>query len=117
MTLGPARVDVYEVAHDCGSPPFAIRLTTPSGHVVGYSGDSQWTDVLVEAAEGCDLFIAEAYFYDKRVKWHLDYATLLRQRSRLGARRLIATHLSADLLTRVDSLEIEIAHDGLLIEL
>lgn len=116
-TVGPARVDVYEVAHDCGSPPFAIRMTTPSGHVVGYSGDSEWTDTLVEAAAGCDLFIAEAYFHDKRVKGHLDYATLLHQRPRLRARRLIATHPSADLLTRVESLEIDLAHDGLLVEL
>jgi ribonuclease BN (tRNA processing enzyme) len=116
-TIGPARVEAYDVEHECGSPPFAIRLTTPSGHVVGYSGDTEWTDTLVEAADGCDLFVAEAYFHDKRVKWHLDYSTLRRERPRLRARRLIATHPSADLLARSDALEIDLAHDGLVVEL
>jgi ribonuclease BN (tRNA processing enzyme) len=115
--LGPAQVEVFEVAHFCGSPPFAVRLITPSGRTVGYSGDTEWTDTLIEAAEGCDLFVVEAYFYDKRVKWHLNYVTLFEQRARLGARRLIATHLSTDLLRHLSDLELEVAHDGLLIEL
>jgi ribonuclease BN (tRNA processing enzyme) len=42
------------------------------GKVLRYSGDAQWVDSLCEAAEGVDLFIVEAYFYDKAVKLHLD---------------------------------------------
>lgn len=57
------------------------------------------------------------YFHDKRIKWHLDYTTLLRVRPRPRARRLIATHPSADLLARLDVLEIDMAHDGLVVEL
>lgn len=115
--VGPARLEVFDVEHSCGSPPFAIRLTTPTGVIVSYSGDTAWTDTLVQAADGADVFIAEAYFYDKKVPWHLDYATLAKKAPRLGARRLIATHMSADMLGRLDALNIDAAYDGLTIDL
>ena len=44
--------------------------------VIAYSGDTEWTDVLLEVARGADLFVCEAYFYDKRVRNHLSYTTL-----------------------------------------
>jgi ribonuclease BN (tRNA processing enzyme) len=115
--LGPASVEVFAVEHFCGSPPFAIRLTTPTGKTIGYSGDTEWTDTLTAVADNADLFIAEAYFYDKTIKWHLDYTSLAKETSRLNARRLIATHLSADMLARLDDVQIDVAHDGLTIEL
>jgi len=64
------------------------------------------------AARGADLFIAEALMYDKRVKYHLDLATLLQHRSRLDCRRLVLTHMGEDMLARLDSLAIEAAEDG-----
>lgn len=42
--------------------------------------DTEWTDALVSAAAGADLFIREAYFHRKRVPFHLDYETLMQQR-------------------------------------
>jgi ribonuclease BN (tRNA processing enzyme) len=112
-----SRVEVFEVEHFCGATPFGIRLTTPNGSIVAYSGDSEWTDTLVQIADGADLFIVEAYFFDKKVKWHLDYETLIEHRPRFAARRLIATHPNGDLLDRLDSLELEVADDGLILEL
>ena len=67
---------------------------------------------LIDAARGADLFIAEALMYDKRVKYHLDLATLLRHRSRLDCRRLILTHMGEDMLARLDGLAVEAAEDG-----
>jgi len=115
--LGPASVEVFDVDHFCGSPPFAVRVTTPSGAVVAYSGDTAWTDTLIEAADGADLFVAEAYFYDKSVKWHLDYATLAAQLPRITARQVIATHMNADILDRDEPLAITAAYDGLVVDL
>ena len=115
--LMAASVAVFEVEHACGAPPFAIRLTTPSGAVVAYSGDTQWTDALLDAAHEADLFIAEAYFHHKPIRWHLDYETLAANADRLTARRTVITHLSADLLARADHLDLPVAHDGLVIEL
>ena len=57
------------------------------------------------------------YFFDKTIKWHLSYATLHANLGRLDAKRIIATHMSADVLGRLDDVAIETAHDGLVVEL
>jgi len=90
---------------------FALRVTC-GGKVIAYSGDTEWTDALVDAARGADLFICEAYFFEKKIKYHLDYRTLMEHRTRLGCRRLILTHMSHDMIQRVGSLDVEWAEDG-----
>jgi ribonuclease BN (tRNA processing enzyme) len=111
-TIGSLRVTPYEVIHACGAPPYALRIEI-AGRTIVYSGDTEWTDRLIPAAAGADLFISEAYFYDKAVRFHLDYATLARRRSELGCKRLIVTHLGPDMLAHVAELPVEAAHDGL----
>jgi ribonuclease BN (tRNA processing enzyme) len=83
---------------------------------VAYSGDTEWTESLVEAARGADLFIAEAYFVEKPIKYHLDLATLRRHRARLACRRIVVTHMSDDVLGRVGEVDVETAHDGLTLD-
>ena len=117
VALDAALVDVVEVAHFAGSPPFGVRVTTPNGTVVAYSGDTEWTDTLVELADGADLFVVECNFYDRHISWHMDHATLSANLSRLRARRVIATHMGPEVLARLPELEIDAAHDGLVIEL
>jgi ribonuclease BN (tRNA processing enzyme) len=113
VTLEIASVSVtpFGVVHASGAPPFALR-TVADGKTVTYSGDTEWTPSLVDAARGADLFIAEAYFFDRAVKFHLDLLTLLKHRAELDCRRLIVTHMSEDMLRRRDSLEVETAEDG-----
>ena len=111
VDVGPVRVMGFEVSHASGAPPFALRIAA-GGKEVAYSGDTEWTESLVDAARGADLFIAEALFYDKRVKYHLDLATLLQHRSRLECRRLVLTHMGEDVLARLDGLTVEAAEDG-----
>jgi len=111
VEVGPVHVTGYEVSHASGAPPFALRITG-EGKVVTYSGDTEWTESLVDAARGADLFIAEALSYDKRIRYHLDLATLLEHRSRLDCRRLILTHMGEDVLARLDGLAVEAAEDG-----
>lgn len=97
--VGPATVTAFEVAHLSGAPSYALRLEY-GGKTIAYSGDTEWTEALVEAARGVDLFVCEAYFFAKKVKYHLDYQTLMTHRGRLGCRRLILTHPNQDLLDR-----------------
>ena len=111
VEVGPVHVTGYEVSHASGAPPFALRITG-EGKIVTYSGDTEWTESLVEAARGADLFIAEALSYDKRIRYHLDLATLLEHRARLDCRRLILTHMGEDVLARLDGLAVEAAEDG-----
>src|SRR6266545_7064422 len=100
------------VEHAAGAPALGLRLHV-ADRVLAYSGDTEWTDALIELADGADLFICEAYVFETSVKYHLSYATLAEQRSRLRCKRLILTHMSADILNRRGEVEAELAEDGL----
>ncbi len=104
-------VTPYQVVHASGSPPYAVRVDY-EGKVIVYSGDTEWTDTLVSAARGADLFICEAYYFDKQMKFHLDYRTLMTHREAIGCKRLILTHMNAELLDRLGDVEAEYAEDG-----
>ena len=66
-------------------------------------------------ADGADLFICEAYVFEKSVKYHLSYANIAEHRSRLRCKRLVLTHMSADMLDRRGKVEAELAGDGLIL--
>src|SRR5437773_986367 len=114
--VGRLEVTAYPVIHACGAPPYAIRVEC-AGRVIAYSGDTEWTDKLVEVADQADLFICEAYFFEKKVKFHLDYQTLLSHRQALRCKRLVLTHMNSDMLAHSMDLSIECAHDGFAIML
>jgi ribonuclease BN (tRNA processing enzyme) len=111
VEMGPLVITPYEVVHASGAPPFALRIEC-GGRVLAYSGDTEWTDSLVSATKGAHLFICEAYFFEKKMKYHLDYQTLLAHRAELECERIVITHMSDDMLNRLASLEFEYAEDG-----
>ncbi len=114
--LGGLGVTAYQVCHPSGAPPFALRIEC-AGKVIAYTGDTEWTDSLIAAAEGADLMVSEAYFYAKPVRFHLDYRTLMDHLSELSPKRLVLTHMSADMLARLGTLECEAAEDGMVVRL
>jgi ribonuclease BN (tRNA processing enzyme) len=114
--LGDITVTPYVVQHASGAPPFALRIAC-EGKIITYSGDTEWTDRLVAATQQADLFIAEAYFFDKQITYHLDYRTLMAHIDTLRPKRLILTHMGADMLARLETLVCETAADGLVLEL
>jgi ribonuclease BN (tRNA processing enzyme) len=113
--VGPATVTAVAVEQP-DTPACALRIEY-GRRVLAYSGDTPWTDGLIEIAAGADLFIAEAYFFERRVPYHLDYATLRANRDRLGCRRIILTHMSPDMLARQSEAEWECARDGMVVAL
>jgi len=52
--------------------------------VIAYAGDSEWAEHMPKLADGADLFIAECYFFQKPVRYHLNYPALS---SRISAAR------------------------------
>ncbi len=113
--LGAATVRGWQVEHASGAPSLALRVDAASASF-GYSGDTQWTPVLAEAARGTDLFAAEAYTYERPVRYHLDYLTLRSHLGELGARRVVLTHLSADMLARLADTDVPAAWDGMVVD-
>ena len=80
---------------------------------LAYTGDTAWTPAVAEAAHHADLLIAEAYYWDKAVPHHLRYADLTEHE--ITARRVVLTHMSADMLARQPLHET--ARDGLAIRI
>ncbi|MGI5835645.1 MAG: MBL fold metallo-hydrolase [Chloroflexota bacterium] len=115
MDLGLLSATPYEVCHGAVRT-FALRLAI-DGQIVSYSGDTEWCDGLAEAARGADLFLAEAYSYEKPIKGHLNVKSLEEQLPTLGVKRLVLTHSSPDMLSRIDTIGHEAAEDGKIIEL
>jgi ribonuclease BN (tRNA processing enzyme) len=116
VELGAARVRGWEVEHACGAPPLALRIDL-GGVSFGYSGDTQWTPALAEAARGADLFAAEAYTFDRPVRYHLDYRTLRAHLGELRAGQVVLTHMSPGMLGRLADAELPAAYDGMVIDL
>jgi ribonuclease BN (tRNA processing enzyme) len=106
----------FQVNHgNPGGPFFAYRFEA-EGRTIAYTGDTEWTDELLTAAKDADLFVAEAYFFEKKVKLHLDLQTLEEKLPLIGAKRLVLTHMSDDMLGRLETLPYETAHDGLVLQ-
>jgi ribonuclease BN (tRNA processing enzyme) len=116
MVVDDIRIATRAVVHPSGAPSCALRISW-GGRVVAYSGDTEWTDALVDIAAGADLFVCECYTYDKAVPYHLSYRTLLEKRPVLRAHRQILTHLGPQMLAHVDACEMEIAAPGLTVAL
>jgi ribonuclease BN (tRNA processing enzyme) len=115
--FGAVRVTPFPVVHgDSGGPFLAYRIEAEE-RVIAYSADTEWTETLVPLARGADLFIAEAYTYDKAVKNHLSLATLEAHLAEIAPKRLILTHMSDDMLGRLDALRHTAAHDGMTVEI
>ena len=109
--IGPLTVVSYKAIHTEGTEPHSLRVEF-GGRVIAYSGDTEWNENLVHAARGADVFVCESFVYEKDVKNHLSYSTLLKHRDRLTCKRLILTHMSAEMLGRLSDLECEWAEDG-----
>jgi ribonuclease BN (tRNA processing enzyme) len=114
--LGSAQIECFRVVHGTSKYAYGLRVET-GGKVVSYTGDTEWTENLIPLSQGSDLLIAECFAYEQPLPSHLDYRTLLKQRSRLGCRRLVLTHMGPEMLSRLDELELDTVNDGDIIEI
>lgn len=110
-TIEQCTVTPYAVVHPSGAPSYALRVVCGE-RVIAYSGDTEWTEVLMRAARGADLFVCECNSLEGDASHHLDYRTLMKHRPDLKCRRLILTHMNDDMLRQIQNLEVEGAEDG-----
>jgi ribonuclease BN (tRNA processing enzyme) len=103
-------IQAWNASHPSGAPALILRLAA-GGTVIAYTGDTAWTPAITAASHDADLLIAEAYYWDKPVPHHLRYADLAAHE--ITARRVVLTHMSADMLDRRTAYET--ARDGLVI--
>ncbi len=116
VAIDNLKVTPFLVNHgNAGGPFFAYRIEVEN-RIVSYTGDTEWTDVLIQAGKNADLFIAEAYFRSKIVPLHLDLATLEEHLPEISPKRLILTHMSDDMLNQKSNLPYECAEDGMTVK-
>ncbi len=116
VRMGPVLVDPFRVPHQQSELSLGF-LVALNARRIAYSGDTGWTEDLISRSKGTDLFICECSFFETKVDSHIDYPRIAENRHRFGTKRLILTHLGAEVLARRDEIDIELAYDGLRIEL
>jgi ribonuclease BN (tRNA processing enzyme) len=110
--VGGVAVTAFPADHFSGTPSYSLRLEA-GGATITYSGDTAFTETLLEAARDADLFICEAYFEGRKVAGHMDLAELLPRLPEARARRVVLTHMGAETLARPAPAGVLKAQDGL----
>jgi ribonuclease BN (tRNA processing enzyme) len=119
LDVGGVNVTPFEVYHPSGAPPYALRFDL-DGKVLSFTGDTGWVDVLCEVAHDADLFISECFQYDVTLPIHLDYKTIDAHYEKLGAKRVLLTHMGEAMVeesAKVNTDRYVIAEDGMSFEL
>lgn len=115
--LGHA-LETTEVVHQSGAPSTALRLSDGQA-VFAYSGDTEWTDVLIPIARDADLFVCECYAYAGRLTGHMSWEILKPKIPELNAKRIMLTHMNPTMLARLDEIAaagVLLADDGRVLE-
>jgi ribonuclease BN (tRNA processing enzyme) len=86
------KVDTAPVAHNEES--IAYRITSADGQSALYTGDTDYSETIIDLAENADLLICESAFPEKfREKGHLTPSLAGDLATRAGVRKLVLTHL------------------------
>jgi ribonuclease BN (tRNA processing enzyme) len=106
----------FRVPHQIQAISLGLKISY-EGKQILFSGDSAWTDLFLAYARGADLFLCECSFYEHNTGNHVNYKTLQEKLNRLECKKLLLTHLGAEMLQRREELEATCAEDGMVIEL
>lgn len=109
-------VTPFVAAHTPQTFPTMLRLEH-AGKVVTYTGDTEWTDEILQASDGADLLIVECCFFDKAVRTHMNYQSLRPHLATLRAREVILTHMAPNMLGHQADVGERCAFDGMRLEL
>jgi ribonuclease BN (tRNA processing enzyme) len=113
-----ATIRALDVKHESGAPSLGLRIEC-NGCVIAYSGDTEWTDALLDIGRNADIFLAESSFFERKVPGHMDFMTLRERLPAIAAKRTVLTHMSPDMLSRSPAAfgGCFLAEDGMAIEL
>ena len=74
---------------------------------------------LVPAGRGADLYIMECYQFEGEPRYHMSWSKIARQLDRIGAKRVLLTHMAEPMLARrgeVGDPRVVLAEDGLVLD-
>lgn len=116
ITILGIEVYPFRVPHQVEEISLGLKIAY-QGKQLLYSGDSAWTDLFVTHARGADLFLCECCFFDRETANHMSYRKIEQNLSRLECRRMILTHMGEEMLARRGEVTLELAEDGMVIEI
>ena len=111
------QVTPIPVVHgNSGGPFFGYRIEVEN-RIIAFSGDTEWTDTLIEVGRDADLFVIECYAYDKPIRNHLNLKTIEQNLARINPKKLVLTHMSPDMLAHCHEVAHLTASDGMVVAL
>jgi ribonuclease BN (tRNA processing enzyme) len=119
LEAGGVRVTAFEAKHPSGAPSHALRFEL-EGKVIAFTGDSEWVESLVPAGRNAELYIMECYDFEGAPRFHLSWSRIAAELDRIGAKRVMLTHMSDDMLARggeIADARVLLARDGLSVEI
>jgi ribonuclease BN (tRNA processing enzyme) len=115
--FGGLRLTPFHVKHDDRAGPCLGFRFEAEGKVFAYSGDTEWTDAVIDIGYEADLFICEAFSRSKPVPTHMALSQLEPHLDQIRPKRLILTHMGDDMLARRNEVPFETAEDGMIVEI
>ena len=115
-TIEGIQIFPFRVPHQVRDISLALKISYEGKRIL-YSGDSAWTDLFVTHAQGVDLFICECSFFDRDTPNHMSYRKIRENLPRLGCKNLILTHMGQEMLARSEGLPVQLAEDGMVVEI
>jgi len=115
--IGHLGITAFHVLHDDRAGPCLGFRIEAEGKVIAFSGDTQWTESLIDIGRNADLFICEAYTRDKPIKSHMALSLLELHLGEILPKRLVLSHMSNDMLAQRAKIPFETAEDGMIVEL
>jgi len=115
VTAAGFDIEAFKVTHNAEPFSLGYRIVSPEGSML-FSGDSAWNEEFVTKSQGVDVFLCECCTMEPTVPMHTSYMELLEQRDRLQCKRLLLTHLGAD-VRRAETFKFERAEDGMVVEI
>jgi len=94
--MAGVRVIPFRVRHSARGSSLGYRVEIAGRRLV-YTGDTGWFPGLARATRGAHLLLCECTHQHRVSAEHLSLADLRAHRRRLGARRILLTHLGPDL--------------------
>ncbi len=104
------------VIHSPDSLPHAFRILI-DGRNLGFSGDTEWTDSLVEIARGTCVTFLDCNFYDSLKPGHISYTQIVENREKMICDKLVLNHLGPEMLENEHKVNEIIAQDGQVFEI
>jgi ribonuclease BN (tRNA processing enzyme) len=94
--------------------PHSLKISIGE-RILGFSGDTAWTEDLIEVAKNTDLFMCECNFFTTENEGHLNYKLLEEKKPLLKCNKIMLTHLGSEMLNKLQEVDLEVCEDNQII--